>query len=109
MNKYLSCDPAINPFLWYVSFYKYKSTRYIKENWKKLLFIIFWLVFGRLCYVYHFGVVYSILTITLLIFINLDYSGKKGNVSAYSVFNKGYKSLPGEFQVDNMFNTQQFK
>lgn len=54
-------------------------------------------------------VVYVILTVILLIFMGLDYSGRKGNVSAYSVFNKNYESLPGNFTVDNMFNTQQFK
>lgn len=37
-----------------------------------------------------------------MIFTNLDYGGKKGEHSAYSVFNKNFQRLPGTFSAESM-------
>eukprot|EP01080_Neovahlkampfia_damariscottae_P003665 gene3665-6480_t len=40
----------------------------------------------------------------LLIFFNLDFSGKKTGISAYSVFNKNYEKIAGTFTPDDLLN-----
>jgi hypothetical protein len=51
------------------------------------------------------GPVYIILSLMMLILTNLG-TRKEGESSAYSIFNEGYRRLPGEMtqeQVDNAF------
>ncbi|SBT75818.1 conserved protein, unknown function [Plasmodium ovale] len=63
------------------------------------------------CYFFYstFGVVYIIIVLIAIIFVNLDYSndgtcrGGNGNtVSAYSVFNKGKKYLVGDLRMNQI-------
>jgi len=61
---------------------------------KFILWILLYYVFLRL----EFGTVYFIFSIFVLMFTNLG-KRKKGEMSAYSVFNKNQKALPGSLQA----------
>ncbi|EUD67079.1 hypothetical protein C922_02663 [Plasmodium inui San Antonio 1] len=61
------------------------------------------------CYFFYgiFGVVYVILVLIAIIFLNLDHrnddNGKWGNaISAYSIFNKGRKYLIGDLRMNQI-------
>lgn len=58
------------------------------------MWILLYYVFLRL----EFGTVYFIFSIFVLMFTNLG-KRKKGEMSAYSVFNKNQKALPGSLQA----------
>lgn len=61
------------------------------------------LVSGPLLLVFHFlEKIYFILSCFYFIFSNLGIR-KEGEMSAYSVFNKGFKKLPGTFSAEEMF------
>ena len=62
---------------------------------KRILFYSLWAGFGVLCYVMEFFVVYICLSGFVLIFANLRSEMKPGEISAYSVFNRGQRAIPG--------------
>ncbi|ETO36258.1 SEC-C motif family protein [Reticulomyxa filosa] len=72
---------------------------------QSLLNIILWLVgWFFVCYLLEFGVVYLMITIIYLIFTNLG-KRKKGELSAYSMFNHNFEQITGTFDgefYDNM-------
>ncbi|ETO32416.1 hypothetical protein RFI_04699 [Reticulomyxa filosa] len=70
-----------------------------------LLHVILWLIgWFFVCYLLEFGVVYLMITIIYLIFTNLG-KRKKGELSAYSMFNHNFEQITGTFDgefYDNM-------
>ena len=60
-----------------------------------------WLVGSRISYHAEWGPVYIILTGFVVIFTNLG-TRKAGEASAYSVFNEGFRELPGTFNANRV-------
>jgi hypothetical protein len=104
MSKYFKCNAIENPILWYVSYYRYKSIETLKKRWKTILFVLFWSFFFKICRENEFMTIFVILTTIMLIFYNLDFSEKKSNISAYSVFNKNFEKIAGTFTPDDLLN-----
>jgi hypothetical protein len=94
----------MNSISWYYSYYKFKLKRFVKNNWKSLLKLTIWLILGYIFYKFEFTIIFIILTAIYLMFSNLDWDGKKKELSAYSVFNKDCKQLPGQLTPDAFMN-----
>ncbi|KAF0976934.1 hypothetical protein FDP41_004229 [Naegleria fowleri] len=91
---------------WYLSYYRYKCKQLVKTKWKHLLILSLWISLGYWCYRNEFMTVYMIITMIGLIFYNLDWREKskeerESTLSAWSVFNKDFKSIPGTFTADD--------
>ncbi|CAD8125716.1 unnamed protein product [Paramecium sonneborni] len=88
-------------------YYKHLLKRYCQWSvLKYLVYSILWLIGGRISIVYSIQGLYVIVTGFVLIFSNLG-TREKGSLSAYSIFNKGYKKLMGQMteeDVANMYN-----
>ncbi|EFC45785.1 predicted protein [Naegleria gruberi] len=95
---------------WYISYYRFKSKQFLTNHWKKILILLSWLGIGYLSHQYEFMIVFAIFTTIGLIFYNLDWREKskeerERTLSAWSVFNKGFKSIPGTFTAEEQINT----
>mmetsp|Transcript_12326 Transcript_12326/g.23554 ORF Transcript_12326/g.23554 Transcript_12326/m.23554 type:complete len:214 (+) Transcript_12326:140-781(+) len=67
------------------------------KHWQWTLLFL-WLAASRVAYVYEWGPVYIILSGFVVIFTNLG-RRREGEMSAYSVFNEGFRELPGTFNA----------
>ncbi|XP_074269912.1 uncharacterized protein LOC141592920 [Silene latifolia] len=68
---------------------------------KTWVYIILWFMLAPVAHRYELGPIYIIATGFLLIFKNLG-RRKEGELSAYSIFNKDFKELPGTFNADRV-------
>eukprot|EP00123_Amoebidium_parasiticum_P020200 comp44854_c0_seq1/m.47518 comp44854_c0_seq1/g.47518 ORF comp44854_c0_seq1/g.47518 comp44854_c0_seq1/m.47518 type:complete len:152 (-) comp44854_c0_seq1:241-696(-) len=69
-----------------------------------LKFLLWWLLLGFFAE-HEFGTVYFTFSLFALVFSNLDWSGKrrkKGDLSAYSVFNPNFETLEGTLTGDQI-------
>lgn len=66
------------------------------ESWLKF---VLWVLLFYICAHYEFGLVYFVLSLFYGIFTVGLGQRKEGEMSAYSVFNKGVKSLPGQLKA----------
>ena len=66
-----------------------------------VLKIILWLILFGLFLELEFGIVYVVLSLFVLIYINTSTKKRsKNKLSAYSVFNKNYETLDGTFTAE---------
>ena len=63
--------------------------------------VILWLFGLRLARTYDVGPIYILCTGFVLIFTNLGGARRKGELSAYSVFNPGARALPGQLMAED--------
>ncbi|CAD8172719.1 unnamed protein product [Paramecium pentaurelia] len=88
-------------------YYKHLLQTYFQWSFLKyFVYTIIWLIGGRISILYSMQGLYVIITGFALIFTNLG-TREKGTLSAYSIFNKGYKKLMGQMteeDVANMYN-----
>lgn len=82
------------------------SNSWGKDNVRKWLIYLLkfslWLAGLYACCFIYIEKMYFIASGFYFIFSNLG-KRKEGEMSAYSVFNKGYKQLPGTFSAEDMF------
>mmetsp|Transcript_15787 Transcript_15787/g.23491 ORF Transcript_15787/g.23491 Transcript_15787/m.23491 type:complete len:202 (+) Transcript_15787:86-691(+) len=63
---------------------------------KLFVWLLFWWVFSK----FDFGVIFFIMSCISAMFLNLGSEKRKGELSAYSVFNKGCRSLIGTLRAE---------
>lgn len=84
-----------------ITFMKDPTTiaKYIREYYSVAIWLIVWYIFV----IIEFGQLFFILSIFALIFLNLG-ERRKGEMSAYSVFNKGFMKLLGTTTAEQFEN-----
>ncbi len=95
-------------FSWYVSYYRYHGKKYVEKYWKLSLEILLLSSLFYLAKKYtstEFVTLYCILLLFYVIFRNLDRSGKRSSLSAYSVFNKNFQKVAGTFDAQTIDKT----
>jgi len=103
LHRFLFSFPC---FLWksLVSFFSDKNGIYQKLSWQRKFLILSWIsgqVYCTYCK-YELGVIFFCASILVLIFtVGLDYREiEEGEMSAYSVFNKGCSRLLGTYNIE---------
>lgn len=70
-------------------------------TWKFWLLLVSWIVGFRIAVLHGWGAVYVLVSILLLIFLNLG-KRREGELSAYSIFNDGFRRLPGQLTAEQL-------
>lgn len=65
------------------------------------LVIIAWFVIAPIAYRWDLGPLYILATAFIVIFLNLG-KRQEGEISAYSIFNEGFRELPGTLNADRL-------
>lgn len=68
---------------------------------KHAILLITWALLYKICLAREVGTIYFLFTSIAFVCLNLG-KREKNSMSAYSIFNKGFKSLPGEFSIKNV-------
>lgn len=85
--------------MWFLSFFQLKNIP--KVEWKTIALITTWSAGYWAFLQWELGSLYIMISILVAMFMNLG-ERRKGELSAYSVFNKGFRNLPGQLRGEDI-------